>query len=33
MKTWLTVLVTLLVVGFLMALAYLGFLMLTQTRM
>ncbi len=33
MKTWLTVLVTLLAVAFLAALAYLGFLMLTGPRM
>ena len=33
MKTWMAVTLTLIVVAVLMALAYLGFLMLTQTRM
>jgi len=33
MKNWAIVVVTLLVVGFLVALAYLGFLMLTGPRM
>lgn len=33
MKTWMAVTITLIVVAMLMALAYFGFLMLTQTRM